>query len=92
MTGQLTYRAHTDELRDRLKALGNPQSAVESTLIIEVQTNLAYADRARRQIREIYEQQPMADARGFYEEVASFDGIADGVLFALETLRGTRAL
>ena len=92
MTGQVTYRAHTDKLRDRLRALGSPQSAVESTLIIEIQTNLSYADRARRQIREMYQENPMADARGFYEEVASFDGIADGVLFALEILRGVRFL
>ena len=84
------YRPTTDEIRARLQLLIPPQSPVEQILFIEAMTNIEHANRIRRELRGIYEVDPLAPASGYYEAIASHDGIADGVLFSLEVMRGKR--
>ena len=84
MTTEIT--TFTDELRDRLGALGAPKNDTERLLFSEVGRQLMRADQTRSQLPRV---------RGYTHAdclriIGEAEGTADGVLYAIETFRGVR--
>ena len=81
MTTEIT--TFTDELRDRLGALGAPKNESERLLYSEISRQLMRADQTRSQLPKV---------RGHVHGsclriIGEAEGTADGVLYAIETFR-----
>jgi hypothetical protein len=85
-----TLHIPPDELHQRLASLGLPRDVEEARLMKEAWAALKAGDQSRADLREFYMQNPSLPGTYFLESIARHRGLASGVIFALEVLRGLK--